>query len=212
MERLRNALGADQHGTPLPAPHCGPRARRASRAGSVWARSWKWQRERGPAADVVQRRGLRRGNGPAASAQRSAKTQPATDAPGRRQRARDRVQRGPALQPATRAGCSAAAPTVYGWRGVVEQLSRRPLLDELAGVQDPDAVAHLGDHAEVVADEQQRGLELAAQRRDRDRAPRPRRSRRARSSARRGSAATGSEASAIAITTRWSIPPESWCG
>ena len=43
---------------------------------------------------------------------------------------------------------------------VVQDLERRPLLDELAGVQHPDAVAHPGDHAEVVADEQQRGAEL----------------------------------------------------
>ena len=49
--------------------------------------------------------------------------------------------------------------------GVVEDLPRRPLLDELAGVHDPDPVAHLRDHGEVVADEEHRGLEPLAERR-----------------------------------------------
>ena len=49
---------------------------------------------------------------------------------------------------------------------VVEHLARRALLDHLARVQDADAIAHLRDHAEVVADEHQRGPEFLAQRRD----------------------------------------------
>ena len=49
---------------------------------------------------------------------------------------------------------------------VVEQLLRRALLHQLAAVQHADAVAHLGDHGQVVADHQQRGVELCAQRGD----------------------------------------------
>ena len=66
----------------------------------------------------------------------------------------------------SRRGMQRSRPTVYGWRGSVEHLARRSLLDQLAGVQHADAVAHLRDHAEVVADEQQRRVELGAQRRD----------------------------------------------
>ena len=42
----------------------------------------------------------------------------------------------------------------------------RPLLDEAAGVEDADPVAHLPDHAEVVADEEHRRPELLLQARD----------------------------------------------
>ena len=44
------------------------------------------------------------------------------------------------------------------------------------------------------------------------RAPAPGWSRRAPSSARRRSAACGLQASAMAIITRWRMPPENWCG
>ena len=46
---------------------------------------------------------------------------------------------------------------------IPEDIVGRPLLDELAGVQDADAVAHLGDDREIVADKQQRGVELRPQ-------------------------------------------------
>ena len=49
---------------------------------------------------------------------------------------------------------------------VVEHLARVAFLDQLARVEDADPVAHLGDHRQVVADEQHRGVELLAQGRD----------------------------------------------
>ena len=52
---------------------------------------------------------------------------------------------------------------VYGWRGSPEQRRDVGLLDDLAGVHDRDAVAHLGDHAEVVGDEDDRRAGLVAQ-------------------------------------------------
>ena len=57
-------------------------------------------------------------------------------------------------------------PDCVGVPGVVEDLPGRALLHDLAGVHDPHPVAHLRDHCEVVADEQHRGLESLAQRRD----------------------------------------------
>ena len=47
--------------------------------------------------------------------------------------------------------------------GLFEHLLRRALLDDLAGVHDPHPVTHLGDHGEVVADEQHRRVELLAE-------------------------------------------------
>ena len=46
---------------------------------------------------------------------------------------------------------------------IVQHLRRLALLDEPAGVEHADAVAHLRDHAEVVADEEHRGLQLRLQ-------------------------------------------------
>jgi hypothetical protein len=46
---------------------------------------------------------------------------------------------------------------------VLEHRAHRPLLDKPAGVEHADAVAHLGDDVEVVADEQDGGAELLAQ-------------------------------------------------
>src|SRR5256714_13019408 len=39
---------------------------------------------------------------------------------------------------------------------VVQHLPDAAFLDEPAGIEDPDAIAHLGDHAEGVADEENR--------------------------------------------------------
>jgi hypothetical protein len=44
--------------------------------------------------------------------------------------------------------------------GILEDLARRSLLDEAAGVEDADLLAHAGDDAEVVADEEDARLEL----------------------------------------------------
>ena len=52
---------------------------------------------------------------------------------------------------------------MYGCRGIVQHLLGRALLDQLAGVQHADARAHLADHAEVVADEEDGRVELGLQ-------------------------------------------------
>ncbi len=46
---------------------------------------------------------------------------------------------------------------------LAQDLLGRPLLDQRAGVQDAHAIAHAGDHAEVVRDEEHRGRELLPQ-------------------------------------------------
>ena len=128
----------------------------------------------------------------------------------RRRRARDRRQasRAIAVDPRDRAE---QAPRV-GVLRVVEELVERALLDDPAGVHDDDAVGDVGDDAEVVGDED-------------DPVPASR-SRSARSSSRicawivTSSAVVGSSAissfgehdSAIAIITRWRMPPENSCG
>ena len=52
---------------------------------------------------------------------------------------------------------------MYGWRGFVEELARRPLLDQPARVEHAHPLAHAGDDPEVVADEEDRRVELRAQ-------------------------------------------------
>ena len=94
---------------------------------------------------------------------------------------------------------------------VPEQLVRARALDDLSGVHHHDPVGSRRDHAEVVRDQDDRHL-------------RSRRSASIRSriwawivtsSAVVGSSAMssfGEHASAIAIITRWRMPPESWWG
>ncbi len=86
------------------------------------------------------------------SPQRSAKMQPCRSAPG--------AGRNPGIvssQPASfswpRSRDAAQKPHRVGMPGLLEHLQRRPLLDHLAGVEHAHPVAHLGDHAQVVADE-----------------------------------------------------------
>ena len=50
--------------------------------------------------------------------------------------------------------------------GIVEERPGGALLDELARIEDADAVAHLGDHAEVVGDEEDACAELLPEVRD----------------------------------------------
>src|ERR1039458_6175119 len=79
------------------------------------------------------------------------------DRAGSRQRAGDRRQRRArliALDRLTARDRAQQADRVRMAR-VVADLLRGPLLDELARAQDPDAVTHLRDHREVMADEQQ---------------------------------------------------------
>ena len=96
--------------------------------------------------------------------------------------------------------------------GPVEDVLGRPDLDRPPGVHDEDPVGQAGDDAEIVGDEEQRRTGLA----------------RARSCSESstwactvtsravvGSSAritSGSLAMAMAMTTRWRMPPENSCG
>ena len=83
----------------------------------------------------------------------------------RRQEAGDGVQAAVVLAPTAPRDAAQKADRVRV-AGLVEHLLGRPLLHQLAGVQHAHPVAHLGDHAQVVADEEQRRGQLLAQRRD----------------------------------------------
>ena len=97
-------------------------------------------------------------------------------------------------------------------RGLGEHVARRALLDDPPGVHHRDPVAGLGDDAEVVRDQQDRGVEVALAGRRGCAGSAPRRARRARSSARRRRRTSGRSTSASAIMMRWRMPPENSCG
>ena len=79
-----------------------------------------------------------------------------------RQVAGDRVESVAVLaQPASRD--AAQQPDGVRVARLGEDRLRLALLDEPAGVEDADALAHLPDHREVVADEEDAGAELLAQ-------------------------------------------------
>jgi hypothetical protein len=79
----------------------------------------------------------------------------------------------------------------------------RAVLHDAAGVHHRQALAGVGEHRQVVGDEQQRQAVLALQLLQQRPAPAPAPSRRARWWARRRSAGFGSQASASAMSTRW---------
>ena len=95
--------------------------------------------------------------------------------------------------------------------GAVEDVAKRRVFNNLARVHDDDALAHARDHAEVVADQS-----IAMPRSRRRPASMSRKLRwTVTSSAVVGSSAMssfGSRAMAMAPTTRWRMPPLSWCG
>ena len=91
------------------------------------------------------------------------------------------------------------APGV-GVRGPVEELLGAAVLHRAAGVHHQHVVGELGDHAEVVGDHHDGGVELASAGRGSGRGSAPGRSRRARWSARRRSAGRG----------RTTAPSRSW--
>ena len=132
--------------------------------GSSCACSQKWQRLWRPFA--------RSWNGGSsfeqiscASPQRSTNTQAGRSCAELRQEAGDRVQ--PLLVLAHAAARQAAQQADrVGVPRVVEHVVDRALLDEPPGVQHADALAHLRDHLEVVADEEDARVELLAQHRD----------------------------------------------
>ena len=108
--------------------------------------------------------------------------------------------------------CCATGPACTGARVAERSARGGPALDDLARVHHGHAVADLVHDAEVVGDQDHAHPELARQLERSARGSAPGSSRRARSSARRRSAASAPCTSAIAIITRWRIPPENWCG
>ena len=93
----------------------------------------------------------------------------------------------------------------------MKQPAQRRLLDHPAGIHHHDPVGDLGDHAQIVGDEDHRhaGRAPAASQKLQDL--------RLHGDVKRGGRLVGdqdvgSQASAMAIMTRWRMPPESWCG
>ena len=108
-------------------------------------------------------------------------------------------------------GNDSSSPRVYGCRGSREQRVGRRGLDDLAGVHDRDPVGELDQQRQVVRDEEHREAELALQVWICWRISRCTTT----SSAVVGSSmitSSGLSASAIAMITRWRMPPESSCG
>jgi hypothetical protein len=90
-------------------------------------------------------------------------------------------------------------------------MSGRGALDDAAGIHHRDLVGHFGDHAEIVGDQDDRhaGLLLQVAQQIEDL--------RLHGHVERGGRLVGdqqhrAQASAIAIITRWRMPPDSWCG
>ena len=126
-----------------------------------------------------------------------------------RRAARDRRRRARARRRSPAA--SRAGAWCTGCCGAVEHRAHRPGLDDPPRVHDRDPVAGLGQHAEVVRDQDQRQPELLAQV---ARAAASTCACMTTSSAVVGSSAItsdGRQASARAIIIRWRCPPESWC-
>ncbi len=95
--------------------------------------------------------------------------------------------------------------------GPVDDVGHRPDLDDAPGVHHRHPVGGLGDHAHVVGDEHHRGAVLAAEALEQGDDLRLDRH------VERGGRFVGDDqprlgASASAITTRWRMPPENWCG
>ena len=95
---------------------------------------------------------------------------------------------------------------------MLEELVDRRLLGDARRVHDDDLVGDLGDDAEVVGDHDDRGavvvLQLVHQLEDLRLRRHVERRRRLVGDQQR----SGSLTSAIAIITRWRMPPENWCG
>ena len=60
-------------------------------------------------------------------------------------------------------GVDRSSPTEYGWAGVGVEVGGGGVLDDLAGVHHGDPVAHPGDDAEVVGDQQHGDVEALLQ-------------------------------------------------
>ena len=147
------------------------RDRGAQRRGAAVVRGTVWASRPEVAAAAARLRSTARRSGSCSrqigctSPQRSAKTQPSSFAPIGGRRARDRVE--PALVLAHAGPWQAAQQADgVGVARVLEDVAGRALLDQPPGVEHADAVAHVGDDAEVVADEEHARAELLAQVRD----------------------------------------------
>jgi hypothetical protein len=93
----------------------------------------------------------------------------------------------------------------------LDHVAHRTDLDDPAGIHHGDAVGGLGDHAHVVGDQHHRGAVLAAQPlQQRDDLRLDRHVERRRRLVGDDQLRLG--ASASAITTRWRMPPDNWCG
>ena len=79
----------------------------------------------------------------------------------RRGRAASRGSSPASLGRRRQSGTDRSRLSVYGWRGLPEDLVDRPGLDHLARVHHGDALAGLGDDREVVGDEDDADLELS---------------------------------------------------
>ena len=63
-----------------------------------------------------------------------------------------------------RRGAARSSPWVYGCARMAQHLGDWSFFDDAAGVHHGNAIGHLRDHAEIVRDEEQRELKIAAQR------------------------------------------------
>ena len=162
----------------------------ASARGSAGARSWYQQRLSWPRSTIEERRlllvaavvGERAAVGEHAARELDAE---------RRQEAGDRVEPAVVLAHASARDAAQEADRVRVAR-VAEHRVDRAFLDQPTCIEHADAVAHLRDHAEVVADEEHGGVELRLELRDEVEHLGLDRRVEARSSARRGSGARGS--------------------
>ena len=158
--------------------------------GSVWARSWNWQRLWWPSAERWSS-GFSRAQRSSASPQRCDEDAAGQHRADRRQEAGDRVELAAVLaEPAARDAAEQADGV--GVPRVLEDLLGRPFLDELARRRGRRPFAASFGSAPRLWLMKSTAvsmplLELG----DRGRAPRPRPSRRGRSSARRGSGGSG---------------------
>ena len=95
--------------------------------------------------------------------------------------------------------------------GAAENLLGGSVLGAPAGVHDQDVVRELGHHPEIVRDDDDRGAELLLQIRDEVEDLRLHRDIQ-RGGGLVGDQQPGSQDSAMAIITRWRMPPENWYG
>ena len=197
-----------------------PASPRLRAAPAAWLRSnawvpasvptWKWHRNVWPAR-----------SGPKSGGSLRTHLSCAIRAPGRElaaDRRVDEVGRSPADRLETRAarcaslGIDLSSASVYGWRRSENRTRVGRLLDDPPRVHDRDVVGAAGHNPEIVRDEHHRHEPFALLHLQQVENLRLHRD------VERGrrfvgeQQAWGPHASAIAIITRWRMPPDSWCG